>query len=212
VALHPGRRLIAIPVAALCVALGGAAALSFRPPHTASKSAPPESALGTIQDLTPAPAPPFPMAVLSRGRIAGGGPVGGVPSPGARLALASLRGHPLVVNFWASWCWPCTQEMPLLVKAWHAYAGRGVVVLGVDVDDTPAAARRFLADHDVDYPVVTSSSDRVPRAYGVVGLPTTVFVDVSGAVRARQLGGFSGAAGERALMQRLAALVDAGAR
>jgi cytochrome c biogenesis protein CcmG/thiol:disulfide interchange protein DsbE len=206
VAPHSRRRLIAIPVAALCVALGGAAALLFRPPHTVSKSGPPESALGTIQDLTPAPAPPFPMAVLSRGRITS------MPRPGAQLALASLRGHPLVVNFWASWCWPCTQEMPLLVKAWHAYAGRGVIVLGVDLDDTPADARRFLADHHVDYPVVTSSSDRVPRPYGVVGLPTTVFVDASGAVRARQLGGFSGAAGERALMQRLAALVDAGTR
>ena len=199
-----GRRLIAMLVAAAaCVVLAGAAALSFRPPQTASKNGPPASVVGTIQELTPSPAPPFPMAVLSRGGAAG------VPPAGARLALAALRGHPVVVNFWASWCWPCRAEVPILVRAWHAYAGRGVVVLGVDVDDTPAGARRFLADHHVDYPVVTASTDRLPRAYGVAGLPTTVFVDASGAVRARELGGFSGADGERALTRRLDALLAA---
>jgi cytochrome c biogenesis protein CcmG/thiol:disulfide interchange protein DsbE len=97
--------------------------------------------------------------------------------------------------------------MPMLVQAAHAYAARGVVVLGLDVNDTPADARRFLADYHVDYPIVTVADDRLPRAYGVIGLPTTVFVDASGMIRARQIGQFEGADGGRTLTRDLDALV-----
>jgi peroxiredoxin len=102
--------------------------------------------------------------------------------------------------------------MPMLVRAAHAYASRAVVVLGLDVDDAPADARRFLAQYHVDYPVVTVPDDRLPRAYGVIGLPTTVFVDASGVIRARQIGQFDGAAGERTLVRDLDELTGGGRR
>src|SRR5579864_1712032 len=102
--------------------------------------------------------------------------------------------------------------MPMLVKTWHAYAARGVVIIGFDVDDTPAEARRFLSDYHVDYPIVTVPDARLPRAYGVVGLPTTVFIDASGMIRARELGGFIGPDGERTLTRRLDALLPGGHR
>lgn len=222
----PSRRLKVLPIAVACAAaVAGAVVLWVRPPHTVSRSAAPGAVIGapgaafpnTVVrpgqgepgDQRPAPAPAFSLVVLSAGTAAppAGGPPAGIPAPGAPLALAALRGHPLVINFWASWCGPCRAEMPMLVKAWHAYAARGVVVLGLDVDDTPADARRFLADHRVDYPIVTVPGDRLLRAYGVVGLPTTVFVDASGMIRARQLGGFAGADGERTLARRLDALL-----
>jgi cytochrome c biogenesis protein CcmG/thiol:disulfide interchange protein DsbE len=135
------------------------------------------------------------------------GPPLALPSAGTQLTLSTLRGHPVVVNFWGSWCGPCRAEIPLLVKAWHAYGSRGVVVLGFDVDDTPGEARKFLEEYKVDYPIVTVADMRLPRAYGVVGLPTTVFVDASGRVRARQLGGFVGEDGARALTEQLDVLV-----
>lgn len=177
---------------------------------------------GVTDRFKPVPAPAFTLTVLSPGAapLPGPGtpeepsapqrPPGPplvIPPAGGRLALAALRGHPIVVNFWASWCAPCRAEMPMLMRAAHAYASHGVLVLGLDVDDTPADARRFLAQYRVDYPVVTVPDDRLPRAYGVIGLPTTVFVDASGMIRARQIGQFEGADGERTLMRDLDTLI-----
>ena len=225
------RRVLPIVIATACAAaVIGAAVLWLRPPHTVSRSGAPGAVIGAPGtpfpnavvrsgskggpgDRRPVGAPAFSLTVLSAGTrpSAAAPPAGGppvvIPAPGARLALAALRGHPVVVNFWASWCGPCRAEMPLLVKTWHAYAARGVVVLGLDVDDTPADARRFLADYHVDYPIVTVPGDRLLRAYGVIGLPTTVFVDASGTIRAREVGGFVGADGERTLARRLDALL-----
>jgi thiol-disulfide isomerase/thioredoxin len=167
------------------------------------KTAAQPGARGATDGFKPVPAPAFTLTVLSPGTL----PPRGIPPAGERLALAALRGHPVVVNFWASWCAPCRAEMPMLMRAAHAYASHGVVVLGLDVDDAPADARRFLAQYRVDYPVVSVPDDRLLRAYGVIGLPTTVFVDASGVIRARQIGQFDGADGERMLMRDLDALI-----
>jgi cytochrome c biogenesis protein CcmG/thiol:disulfide interchange protein DsbE len=231
VAHAPARRLFLIPIAAACAAAAiGAAVLWMRPPHTISRNTGPAIVIGepgspvppglgpggsgATGEVKPAPAPAFSLTVLSPGAPPsssaaqpGSAAPFVVPAAGGRLSLSALRGHPVVVNFWGSWCGPCRAEMPLLVKAAHAYASRGVVVVGFDVDDTPAEARRFLDQYHVDYPIVTVPDDRLPRAYGVIGLPTTVFVDASGMIRARQLGGFVGADGERTLTQRLDALL-----
>lgn len=203
----------------------------MRPPHPVSKNAPGQvigepggpvppglipPGAGSTGEVQPTPAPAFALTVLSPGApppsSAGGVPPAVIPAAGARLTLSALRGHPVVVNFWGSWCGPCRAEMPLLVKAWHAYAGRGVVVVGFDVDDTPAEARRFLREYNVDYPIVTVPDEHLPRAYGVIGLPTTVFVDAAGTIRARQLGAFVGEDGEKTLTTRLDALIAAGRR
>lgn len=226
-ASSPARRLVAIPIAAACLAAIGAAALWIRPPHMITRSPAPiviggpgspvppgvgPGGPGAAVDVKPSPAPAFALAVLSPGAPPSSTGAPGVrpvliPPAGRALTLSALRGHPVVVNFWGSWCAPCRAEMPLLVKAWHAYAPRGVVVVGLDIDDTPTEARRFLDDYHVDYPVVTVPDQRLPRAYGVIGLPMTVFIDASGMIRARQLGGFQGADGERTLTQHLDALI-----
>jgi len=226
------RRLLAILIAAVCAAAAGAAVLWVRPPHTISKHTVPAIVIGepgspapplgpgglsAAAETKPSPAPVFALTVLSPGVPPAAAHPGGpapvlIPAAGGRLTLAALRGHPVVVNFWASWCGPCRAEMPMLVKAWHAYAARGVVVVGFDVDDTPAEARRFLGDYHVDYPIVAVPDERLPRAYGVIGLPTTVFVDASGMIRARQVGGFVGQDGERTLTRRLDALLAGPAR
>jgi len=219
----PVRRFVLLPIAAACAAAAVVAAvLWIRPPHSISRNTGPATVIGepgspvppglapggsgAAGEVKPSPAPAFSLIVLSPGAPPRPS-AAQIPAAGGRLALSALRGHPVVVNFWGSWCGPCRAEMPLLVKAAHAYAARGVVVVGFDVDDTPAEARRFLDQYHVDYPIVTVPDERLPRAYGVIGLPTTVFVDASGMIRARQLGGFVGADGERTLTQRLDALL-----
>jgi cytochrome c biogenesis protein CcmG, thiol:disulfide interchange protein DsbE len=121
---------------------------------------------------------------------------------GGALSLHSLRGKPIVLNFWASWCGPCLAETPLLVRLEKVYGPRGVVFVGADVTDDVSDARRFVGQHHVDY-LVIRADDRMVRVYGVVGLPTTVFIRADGVVADEEVGGFSGSGGEEELRSRL---------
>ena len=104
--------------------------------------------------------------------------------------LTGLRGTPVVVNVWASWCAPCRAEMPLLERAAKTYEGRAVV-LGVDSRDEPGAARAFLDDVGVTYPNVWDQTGAIRRALGLRGFPTTYFFDRNGALVASVVGGVS---------------------
>lgn len=107
-----------------------------------------------------------------------------------RLSLAELRGYPLVINFWASWCGPCKDEAPILAASAEAHAGE-VVFLGIDIQDFKSDARRFLTRYDVNYVSVRDSSDDTYVDYGLTGVPETYYVDDEGRVVAHSLGGLS---------------------
>jgi cytochrome c biogenesis protein CcmG/thiol:disulfide interchange protein DsbE len=96
------------------------------------------------------------------------------------LALASLRGKPVVLNFWASWCVPCKGEATMLEAAWQQYRSRGVVFVGIDWHDVKSDARTFLEHHGVTYPTVLDGSGSTTDHYGVVGVPETYFIDRRG--------------------------------
>jgi cytochrome c biogenesis protein CcmG, thiol:disulfide interchange protein DsbE len=101
-----------------------------------------------------------------------------IDRPGT-LQLASLRGKAVVLNFWASWCYPCKQEAPALAAASKRWAGRAVV-LGVDVNDAAGSARRFAEKYGLDYPLVHDNRNVTSPKYGLTGLPETFFIDRSG--------------------------------
>ena len=103
-----------------------------------------------------------------------------IDEPGT-LQLASLRGKVVVLNFWASWCFPCKQEAPALAAAAKRWKGH-VVVLGVDVNDFAGDARRFARKYGLDYPLVHDNHNVTSPAYGLTGLPETFFLDRSGKV------------------------------
>ncbi len=152
------------------------------------------------------PAPDFTLPILSGGALGSEGMVaGGSPArPAAdRLSLRGLRGRPVVLNFWASWCAPCRAETPLLVRLHRVYGPRGVVFVGVDTEDEAADARRFIGQYHVDYTIVASSSEKLMAAYAIPGLPTTIFIGPDGVIRDREVGGFIGPDGESALITRL---------
>ena len=113
-----------------------------------------------------------------------GGPAPGfslrrIGAPGT-LALASLRGKPVVLNFWASWCVPCKGEAKMLEQAWRQYRKQGVVFLGIDYHDVTSDARTFLSHHGVTYPTLQDGSGMVADRYGVSAVPETYFVDRRG--------------------------------
>jgi thiol-disulfide isomerase/thioredoxin len=93
--------------------------------------------------------------------------------------VEAFRGKPVVVNYWATWCVPCTTEMPRIVDATERYEGR-VAFLGVDVEDAPDAAERFQKRFGMTFESVADPAGRIRRAQRVLGLPVTQFYDADG--------------------------------
>jgi cytochrome c biogenesis protein CcmG/thiol:disulfide interchange protein DsbE len=108
---------------------------------------------------------------------------------GQPISLDPLRGRVVVVNFWASWCIPaCYDEAPSLERAWQAYRDRGVVLIGVNIQDKEEPARRFLARFGHTFPNAPDPAGRVAVDYGVYGVPETFFVDRKGRIRFKHVG------------------------
>jgi len=115
-----------------------------------------------------------------------------------------------VLNFWASWCTPCKQEMPNLERVWVEFKDRGVVVLGVDVQDDMEEAAAFLKALRITYPNVFDPDQDRLIAYQVTGIPTTIFIDREQRIRGRFAGGYLGEAGRAQLRRQILALLNAG--
>jgi cytochrome c biogenesis protein CcmG/thiol:disulfide interchange protein DsbE len=107
-----------------------------------------------------------------------------------RVALSELRGRPVVLNFWASWCVPCRYEAPRLVASALAHRGQ-VVFLGLDVKDFSSDARKFLGEFHVNYVSVRDGGSRTYDNYGLTGLPETYFLDDRGRIVEHVLGEIS---------------------
>ena len=101
---------------------------------------------------------------------------------GLTFSLYGLRGTPVVINFWATWCGPCQREMPALQAAAERYAGR-VVIAGVDQGESPEVVARFIQEAGITFPIPMDRDFRVGDRYNVKGLPTTFFVDKYGYIR-----------------------------
>ncbi len=102
---------------------------------------------------------------------------------GENFRLAEQRGKVVMINFWASWCAPCRQEMPLLNELYQRYERAGFTLFGVNVEQNPDAAKKFLDTVGVSFPILYDSETTVSRAYNVNAMPTTVMVDRDGKVR-----------------------------
>jgi len=100
--------------------------------------------------------------------------------PGEKINLAALRGKAVVINFWASWCHPCKQEVPRLEAAYRQWAGKDVVFIGIDAQDFVGDAKRFAAKLGITYPLVHDAPGGTVDRYGVTGFPETFFVGRNG--------------------------------
>ncbi len=99
------------------------------------------------------------------------------------IRLKELRGQVVMLNFWASWCGPCRQEMPLLDEIYQRYNPAGFVLLGVNVDADIEQANSLLKEIPVSFPVVYDTDSKVSEAYKVDAMPTTIFIDRDGQLR-----------------------------
>ncbi|MDQ3720443.1 MAG: TlpA family protein disulfide reductase [Actinomycetota bacterium] len=139
-----------------------------------------------------AEAPGFELPVLRAGTPGSrlDGPLGRSSRDG-RISLAELKGAPVVLNFWASWCPPCRTEAPRLERSWRQARQTGVVYLGLNIQDVSDDARRFLDEYRASYPNVRDQGDEVARRWGVTGLPETFFLRRDGKVVGRVIGAVS---------------------
>jgi peroxiredoxin len=122
---------------------------------------------------------------------------------GGELRLSDLRGKPVLVNFWASWCTPCRQEMPEIVRAYDARAEDGLVVVAVDLQENTGQVHQFADEFGMDFPIVIDRTGQVAEAWRiggpVEGIPSSYFIDAEGVVRGRVFGPMNAETLEREL-------------
>ena len=156
------RRVAAALVLVILIGLMVALALGFRrDPH--------DIKTGTVGK----PAPVFELD-----RLDGSG----------RLSLAAYQGKVVIINFWASWCIPCKQENPALVRVWERYRTSDVVLIGIVYQDTVEVARDYTARMGNTWPSVVDTDGHTAIAYGVFGIPETFFVGPDGVIAGRHIG------------------------
>jgi peroxiredoxin len=114
---------------------------------------------------------------------------------GSRIRLSDMRGHPVLINFWATWCAPCRAEMPAIQSVYEAEQSSGFVVLAVNVQESAARVSEWTSRFGLTFPVVFDTYGAVARAYRASeGLPASVFVDAAGRVQQLHLGEMDAAA------------------
>jgi cytochrome c biogenesis protein CcmG/thiol:disulfide interchange protein DsbE len=107
---------------------------------------------------------------------------------GDRIHLAALKGHPVILDFWATWCEPCQVVAPILDRVSRKNQGKGLVVVGVNTSDRPGLAPLFAKKKGLSYPIVYDSDEEVARLYGVSNLPTLIVINSAGHIVAVQTG------------------------
>jgi thiol-disulfide isomerase/thioredoxin/outer membrane lipoprotein-sorting protein len=143
---------------------------AYTPPADAREQAP--QTAGNRVDLTGKDAPLF----------------RGVSLDGKTYNLAELKGKPVLLDFWATWCGPCIRSMPFLEKIHSDYREQGLVVLGIDVGEKRETVEKFLTTKPIPYPVIMGDEAGIPAAYGVAVFPTFVMIGPDGKVAATQFG------------------------
>ena len=102
---------------------------------------------------------------------------------GSTVSLAQYKGQVVMLNFWASWCGPCRQEMPLLESIYKQYKKSGFTLIGVNVEPDSKAADKWLEQTPVTFPVIYDKESTVSKSYDVSGIPSTVIIDRKGNIR-----------------------------
>jgi len=110
---------------------------------------------------------------------------------GGEVTLSDLRGRPVVLNIWATWCGPCREEMPAIEKVYRSYEELGLVVIGLNLtsQDSEQAVAAFVQDLGLTFPIALDRDGSVGNRYQLLGLPTTYFIDSQGVIQSVVVGG-----------------------
>ncbi|MDD5038848.1 MAG: TlpA disulfide reductase family protein [Dehalococcoidales bacterium] len=109
---------------------------------------------------------------------------------GQVVSLSGLRGKPVLINFWATWCPPCNSEMPYLQQIYEEWSDRGLVMLAIDIREESSVVKEFLTARNLSLPVYIDTDASVAQKYGISAIPTTYFVDKDGKIYEKVIGAF----------------------
>jgi cytochrome c biogenesis protein CcmG/thiol:disulfide interchange protein DsbE len=107
---------------------------------------------------------------------------------GQPVTLSSLRGKPVWLNFWATWCPPCKTELPFMKQLYDKYGSQNLVIVGIDMQENPSAVRSFVQSNGYAWTFVVDTDGAVTNRYFMAGIPTHVFVDRNGVIQAIRVG------------------------
>lgn len=121
---------------------------------------------------------------------------------GQDISLHDLRGKAVLLNFWATWCPSCRAEKPHLIAAYNDFADRGLVMLGVNVGESPSLVREYVIQKGIPFPVLLDTETEVAKLYQVRGIPATFLIDGQGIIQEVRVGPFRSAADVAASVER----------
>ena len=141
------------------------------------------------------------LLLLLAGCLPGSEPVGsgvGESAPdfelqnldGQVVSLSELRGKPVLINFWATWCPSCRSQMPYLEQIYQEWSNKGLVLLTIDVGESASRVRQFMQSNNLSLPVLLDTRQVVARKYNIMGYPTTFFIDKDGIIQEKVVGAF----------------------
>lgn len=142
------------------------------------------------------PGPSSAQAVSGTPQALGPAPVTGAAAPefslknlkGEDVSLAAAQGHPLLLNFWATWCGPCRVEMPAIQARYQTHQDKGLLVYAIDIDEPQSAVDDFAKAFGLTFEVLLDPGGQVNNAYKVLGYPTSYFVDSQGVIQVIHIG------------------------
>ena len=110
---------------------------------------------------------------------------------GKNISLSDFKGKTVILNFWATWCGPCQYETPFFQAIHNEQSGKGVVILAIDIKESPATVKNFANSKGVSFPILLDTEAKVAQKYCLPGaLPITIFINAEGVIKARKIGAF----------------------
>ena len=109
---------------------------------------------------------------------------------GELVSLSDFRGSPVILNFWATWCGPCISEIPYLQQVHEEWSDKGVVLLAVNMGESPSEVEQFVGGNNLSFPVLLDVRQEVAQMYGIRYIPSTFFIDKDGLAQAGRVGPF----------------------
>ncbi len=112
---------------------------------------------------------------------------------GQLVALSDLRGSPVLINFWATWCGPCRFEMPFIQEIYknEGFSDKGLIILAINIGEDSRTVNEFMVDNDLSFTVLFDTDQNVAQKYNIRAIPTTFFIDKNGIIKQVKVGAFS---------------------
>ena len=122
---------------------------------------------------------------------------------GQSVSLGDLKGKPVLLNFWATWCGPCRIEMPFLQQIYDEWRGRGLVLLAINISESPSQIAEFMQNQGLSFPVLLDSGGEIAQKYNIQYIPSTFFIDKDGIIQDMKVGSFQSKAEIESILNKL---------